>query len=108
MAFDAKLELNGGVAHITLAGELDASVAPLFKQKVEEAIRRDSRALVLEMRDLSYVASAGIRVLVFAMQKTGGKARIYAVAPQDQVRETFEMTGLQHSLTIQDAFAPVD
>lgn len=108
MAFDARLELSGGVARITLAGELDASVAAVFKEKVEEAIQQGSRALVLDLKDLAYVASAGIRVLVFAMQKTGGRARIYAIAPQDQVRETFEMTGLQHSLHIQEEFSPLD
>jgi anti-anti-sigma factor len=108
MAFDARLEMTGGIAKITLSGELDASVAATFKQKVEEAIQHENKTLVLFMQDLAYVASAGIRVLVFAMQKMGSNAQIYAIAPQDQVRETFEMTGLQHSLHIQEEYSPVE
>jgi len=60
----------------------------------------NAKRLVLMLRDLDYIASAGIRVLVFAKQKMGSSVDIYVVAPQDQVRETFEMTGLQNSLVI--------
>ncbi|NCC34126.1 MAG: anti-anti-sigma factor, partial [Chloroflexia bacterium] len=35
MAFTCTLTLNNEVAHITLAGELDAAVAPQFRAKIE-------------------------------------------------------------------------
>ena len=101
MAFDVKSEITkGGIAKVTLSGELDASVAPLFKAEVEKMSGGDVKRLVLLMRDLEYIASAGIRVLVFAKQKMGAEIDIYVVAPQAQVLETFEMTGLTHSLVI--------
>lgn len=101
MAFDVKSELSEqGIAKVTLSGELDASSAPIFKAEVEKLAGKGVKRLVLMMRDLSYMASAGIRVLVFAKQKMGSAVDIYAVAPQEQVVETFEMTGLQHSLVV--------
>jgi anti-anti-sigma factor len=101
MAFDVKSEMTKqGIAKVTLSGELDASVAPLFKAEVEKMANGNAKRLVLLMHDLVYIASAGIRVLVFAKQKMGAEIDIYVIAPQEQVMETFEMTGLQHSLVI--------
>ena len=56
------------------------------------------------MRDLDYIASAGLRVLIFAKQKMGAAVDLYVVAPQEQVLDTFEMTGFSQSLRILDAY----
>ncbi len=104
MAFDAKLEMAGGIAKITLSGELDASAAPAFRAQIERAGEQRPRHLVLLMRDLVYIASAGLRVLIFAKQKMGGEVDVYAIAPQEQVMDTFEMTGFHHSLHILDEY----
>ena len=100
MAFDAKLEITGGIATITLSGELDASAAPAFRAQIEKAGAQPLTRLVLIMRDLDYIASAGLRVLIFAKQKMGAAVDLYAIAPQEQVLDTFEMTGFDHSLRI--------
>ena len=105
MAFDATLEMvKENIAKITLSGELDASVAAQFKTKVEEAAANQAKRLVLMLQDLSYIASAGIRVLIFAKQKMGAGVDIFVVAPQEQVMETLEMTGLQYSVEVLDVY----
>ncbi|GAK55461.1 anti-sigma factor antagonist [Candidatus Vecturithrix granuli] len=105
MAFDVTLEMvKGTIAKITLSGELDASVAAQFKAKVEEAAAQKAKRLVLMLQDLSYIASAGIRVLIFAKQKMGSGVDIFVVAPQEQVMETLEMTGLQYSVEVLDVY----
>ena len=70
MAFDVTLEMTDDAARISLSGELDASVASAFKEKVEEAAKQEAKRLVLELKELDYIASAGIRVLVFATGRT--------------------------------------
>lgn len=100
MALTANLEMVKNVAKITLSGDLDASSAPVLKEKIEDAAKKQAKRLVLMMQDLAYIASAGIRVLIFAKQKMGAKVDIFVVAPQAQISETLEMTGLQHSVTI--------
>jgi anti-anti-sigma factor len=101
MAFTVNTELtSAGIAKVTLIGELDASSAGVFRAEVEKLANQDTKRLVLLVRELSYIASAGIRVLVFAKQKMGGSVDIYVVAPQEQILETFEMTGLQNSVVI--------
>ncbi len=105
MAFDVSLEMTDKkVAKITLSGELDASVAAQFKEKVEEAATQDAKRLVLLVKDLEYIASAGIRVLIFAKQKMGGDVDIYVISPQDQIKETLEMTGLQYSVEVLEEY----
>ena len=104
MTFEADLEINNEVAQITLAGELDANTASLFKQQVEKALTENIESLVLLMQDLEYMASAGLRVLIFAKQKLGATVEIYLIDPQPMVRDTIEKTGFHHSVTISDEY----
>jgi anti-anti-sigma factor len=104
MAFNAILEKTDSIAKITLAGELDASTAPEFKTKVEEAAASNPQRLVLLMKDLEYMASAGLRVLIFAKQKMGSAVDIYVVEPQEMVMDTIEKTGFHHSVVVLNSY----
>lgn len=105
MAFNVALEMTKkGIAKITLSGELDASVAPAFKAEVEKAASLNARRLVLLMHELEYMASAGLRALVFAKQKMGAKVDIYVVGAQESVMETIQMTGFHHSIIALDTY----
>ena len=107
MAFEAILEINDSVAQITLSGELDASTAPIFKEKVESIAGQDIEKLVLLTQDLEYMSSAGLRVLIFSKQKMGADVEIYVVSPQEMVLDTLEKTGFHHSVTIVDEYEAV-
>jgi anti-anti-sigma factor len=108
MAFSATLEMTANnVAKITLSGELDAAVAGAFRERVEEAAQNSASRLALIMTDLTYMASVGIRVLIFAKQKMGADVDIYVVNAPQTIIGTLEMTGLQHSVTIVDKYDPV-
>jgi anti-anti-sigma factor len=104
MAFSATLETTNSAAIISLAGDLDASSAPVFKAEVEKASQSGAKHLVLQMQDLEYMASAGLRVLIFAKQKMGAEADIYVVAPQEMVLETLEKTGFDQSVIITNQY----
>jgi anti-anti-sigma factor len=104
MAFSTTTEVTNGIAKITLAGELDASSAPQFKAEIEKAAAQKPRRLVLMMEGLEYMASAGLRVLIFAKQKLGLGTDIFVIAPQPPIVETLEMTGFHHSVVILDTY----
>lgn len=101
MAFSADLKFNDDIATIDLSGELDASVANEFKTKVEEVASKSSiKRLILNMEKLEYMASAGLRVLIFAKQKMGTDIQLDVISPQDMVLETLKKAGLHHSVNI--------
>jgi anti-sigma B factor antagonist len=104
MAFEASLEMVNDVAKITLTGELDASVAGLFKEQIEAAAQKQAKRLVLLMSNLEYMSSAGLRVLVFAKQKMGTQVVIYVVGAQPQIVEPIKQTGFHYSVTMMDTY----
>ena len=104
MALDVSTEQKNGIAKISLAGELDAASAGEFRNAIEQLAQDQPRRLVLMMNKLTFMASAGLRVLVFAKQKMGTDMDIYVVGAHDAVLETIEMTGLHHSLVLLDTY----
>lgn len=104
MAFDATLEMVNNVAKVTLVGELDASVAAQFRDKIEEAAQQQAKRLVLMLEQLEYMSSAGLRVLVFAKQKMGASVDIYVVGAQPQIVEPIRQTGFHHSVIMLDEY----
>lgn len=104
MAFSALQEKAQGVAVIKLAGELDANSAADFKAEVEKAIADHPQRLVLLMQDLDYMASAGLRVLIYTRQKLGTEVDIYMVGVQDMVKDTLEKTGFSQSVYLVDSY----
>ncbi|MGB3514101.1 MAG: anti-sigma factor antagonist [Microcoleaceae cyanobacterium] len=105
MAFEANLETtDSGIAKITLSGELDGSTASDFKAKVEEAAAQNPKRLVLIMNDLEYMASAGLRVLIFSKQKMGTGVDIYMVGVQEMVLDTIKKTGFDQSVYLLDEY----
>lgn len=105
MAFNATLETSATTAKIVLSGELDATTAPVFKEAVEKAAAAHVNRLVLMMQDLEYMASAGLRVLIFAKQKMGASSDIYVVQPQEMVLDTLEKTGFVDSVIVTDQYS---
>jgi anti-anti-sigma factor len=106
MTFSATLETNNGIAKITLSGELDRKVSPVFQEQVEKAAAQGVHALVLLMQDLEYMASAGLRVLIFAKQQMGANVTLYVVGAQEIVVDTIEKTGFDQSVVMLPEYDP--
>jgi len=100
MSFSVNSSVADGIARITLTGELDAASAPQFKAAIEGAAAEKPRRLVLMLDGLEYMASAGLRVLIFAKQKLGSATEVFIVGAQAPIVETLEMTGFQDSVVM--------
>ena len=106
MAFSVTSEINGSTAIMTLSGSLDATSAPVLMAEVQKAVAEKSQKLVLMVQDLEYIASAGLRVLLFAKQKMGSETDIYVIAPQEQIKDTLERSGFDQAVIIRESFDP--
>jgi anti-sigma B factor antagonist len=92
-----------GKITLAVSGKLSAATADECGTAVEAAIS-ESSAIVLDFQELSYLASAGLRVLVSAQKKlmaAGGSFAIINVS--EAVMEVFEVTGLDDVLDIRKA-----
>jgi anti-sigma B factor antagonist len=90
---------DGGII-LSPHGKLSAATAGEFNAAVEEALG-ESQTLVLDLKDVDYMASAGLRVLVAAQKKlhaSGGSLVLSNVGKE--VMEVLEVTGLDDVLDI--------
>lgn len=104
MNFTVTSEISNNVAILTLTGSLDSSSASVFQAEIQKVAGESPAEMVLQVSELTFMASAGLRMIVFAKQKLGPKVQIYLVKPQDQIIDTLQMTGFIHSVHIVDKY----
>ncbi len=80
---------------LALAGELDIASAPTFEQAVAELEPvEDSPRLVLDLSELTFMDSTGLRALLVARQEAGESGRELVLRPGPrQVQRVFELSG---------------
>jgi stage II sporulation protein AA (anti-sigma F factor antagonist) len=83
---------EGNTARLRLAGEVDGTTAPQMRAEVDKLLSSSPKNLVLEVDELTFMSSAGLRVLIFAKQKQPGLT-IYVVRPQPPIVDTLRKTG---------------
>ncbi len=93
--------INGSELTVAVDGRLDISTAADF-DKALKANLDGVTTLIIDMKDLEYVSSAGLRVLL-ATQKTmdekGGSMKIRNV--NETISEVFIVTGFADILTVE-------
>lgn len=104
MNFTVTSEITNKVAILTLVGSLDSSSASVFQAEIQKVAGEAPTEMVLQISELTFMASAGLRMIVFAKQKLGTSVQIYLVKPQDQIIDTLQMTGFIHSVHIVDKY----
>ena len=90
---DIKLINRGTSGELILIGRLDANSAPEAEEIFKEMIERFD-TIVLNMEQLDYISSAGLRVIKIihmGMKKKNGELVLTKV--QKMVMEVFEMVG---------------
>lgn len=90
-------------AVLRLAGRIDSSNAAEFEQEVLRELAADPSGLILDMAELGYISSAGLRVILVAARaaQAGGQGLILcALAPN--IRDVFDVSGFSAILPIAD------
>ena len=81
---------NGGEMTVSLNGRLDTVTAPDL-ETVLSANYDGISSIVFNCEELSYISSAGLRVLLSAHKRMKGGMKLVSVS--ELVREVLEMTG---------------
>ena len=85
---------------IELVGRLDTTTAPALDKTIAEDIG-DTKNLVLNIKGLEYISSAGLRVLLSAQKKMQKIGSMKVINVCEAVMEVFEMTGFADILVIE-------
>ena len=82
-------------------GRIDSSNSREFHSDLEAVIAESDAALVLDFEDVSYISSAGMRVILLAaknLQKSG--MRFVLCSMNDSIREVFKISGFDKIIPI--------
>ncbi|HVL02157.1 MAG TPA: STAS domain-containing protein [Dongiaceae bacterium] len=83
---------EGNVIRVTLRGELDTLTAPDCERELEAALRPGIDMLILDMKELSYISSAGLRVVFkIAKQAKAGGVHFALANRQPQIVKVFDI-----------------
>ncbi|MGM9643578.1 MAG: STAS domain-containing protein [Eubacteriales bacterium] len=85
---------------IVLSGRLDTVTAPQLEAELEK-ILSDSDALVLDMANLEYISSAGLRVILKAQKAMNTKGTMKLIHVGESIMEVFDITGFSDFLNIE-------
>ena len=91
---------NGNTLTLALEGRLDTVTAPELEEELKASIP-GADSLVLDLSNLEYISSAGLRVLLSAHKAMMSKGGMKIVHVNDVVQEVFEVTGFSDILTIE-------
>ena len=85
---------------IEVAGRLDTITAPVLEKTIGENIS-GIKSLILDLKGLEYISSAGLRVLLGAQKKMNMSGSMKLIGVCEDVMEVLEMTGFADILTIE-------
>ncbi len=93
---NTKISEKDGRILLSVSGELDTLAADAFKDSLKPLFDRSSEGLAVDvdLSDLNYIASKGLRVfLMFQQEITSHGGSVKVVNATDTVREVFDLTG---------------
>ena len=90
--------ITATTAELKIIGRLDTTTAPELEKFLFDHYEGEG-SLVFDCEKLSYISSAGLRVLLGAQKRTQGAMKLIHVC--ELVMEVFEMTGFADILVIE-------
>ena len=91
-----------GMPIIEIKGRIDSSTAKSCEDYLLSHVADGRPALILDLRDVDYISSAGLRVFVMGAQRSTGLGKGFALCNlQEDVAEVLEISGLNDILNVQ-------
>ena len=94
------IKKNAAQTVIEIVGRLDTITAPALDKTINEDIG-DTKNLVLDVKGMEYISSAGLRVLPSAQKKMQKIGSMKVTGVRAEVMDVFEMTGFADILVIE-------
>ena len=107
--FSAQIDVRNDVANITLSGELDLATVPLLEDRLAHLEGDGVKAIMLDLRDLSFLDSSGLETFVSARERANRDGhRFLLIGASSSARRLFGLTGTEFLLAVQDPAETLD
>ena len=86
------IDEDKSIARVALAGALNTDTAPGFETELQQVIAKGLDLTVIDMKDLDYISSAGLRVIFKAAKQTKAAGhRLAAAIRKPHIDKVFEI-----------------
>jgi anti-anti-sigma factor len=91
---ELRVEDHGDACVIFVKGRIDTANSDQFLQRVQESLLTAPKSVIIELSELEYVSSAGLRSLMVIGKKVGANGgKLCCCAMQEMVGRVFEIAG---------------
>lgn len=98
---EAEVEEKGDVVVIRVKGRLDAASSPQLEKKINSIIETGHFKLLLNMADVDYLSSAGMRLMLSISKKLKHlEGKVVACNLNEDVMEVIKMAGFHQVLEL--------
>jgi anti-sigma B factor antagonist len=102
--FRVDVRTEGRAAIIAVRGELDLASSPALEEQLEQLRLSDTKLLVIDLRELEFMDSTGLSIIVSAHQKLADEGReLSLVRGPPQVQRLLDLTGVAERLQLVDS-----
>jgi anti-sigma B factor antagonist len=103
--FAADSSSEAGVRLIALTGELDLASAPKLERELEAALATANGPIVVDLSDLQFMDSTGLRTLIAGQRGASHQQRPFAVARRANsfIARVFEVAGADRAFDLHDS-----
>jgi len=98
MPITIKVTPADSIVTLDIAGDIDTKTAPELLKELTDLQLKDLTELRLNLSDVSFMSSAGLRAIVFAKQKMPHSARLYLIGASEMIVDTVKKTGLSQAV----------
>jgi anti-sigma B factor antagonist len=102
--FRVDVRTEGNAAVIVVRGELDLASSPALEEQLEQLWGSETKLLVLDLRELEFMDSTGLSIIVNAHQRLSEDGReLTLVRGPQQVQRLLDLTGVAERLRLVDS-----
>lgn len=99
MALDMTMTKTADATVVILTGELDISEAPRVERELEAIQNERPRCVVIDLRNLTFMDSSGLRLIISAYQRLDAAgAKLQLIPGPDAIQRIFSVTRLDERL----------
>ena len=91
---------KSGNLEVNLKGRLDTTTAVDFENAITPELK-ETMDVIIDMKDLAYISSAGLRVLVMIKKAIGAKGSIKLRDVSDEIKDVLEITGFSTQIEME-------